>query len=326
MKLIKPSWEIFEQSSGLQGIYEAIERAGRTCYKSQAKYRYRNPRTNEVYEPDFVGTWKVNDNRIGVTTTAEDFYNNEGIFIKESATAKGFVDRMVASEHYAMLEHGTVYLAIPHINDIEADSFFTTPFDNNPYSKVTKHNEIAYVSTNYRVIIENSLEEWLKYLCEPTEFHEKRITVRFISNMHFYKDLTRHRKMSYAIESTRYCNYSHDKFGNELTFILPIWINEEMSQKEAAQYVLFRAGLEHDEITYLGLIKEGWTAQQAAEVLPQATKADIVCTGFVSDWGYIFKLRTSIIADTGQPHPEVSRLMNPLYKEFISKCYIEPLI
>lgn len=282
MRLVKPSFEILEQGPGLQGMYEQIELAGRTCYKSKRP---------------------------------------------EGQTAKDFVDRMIASKHYAMLEHGTVYLKVPmsKVTNSNEESEWDI-LRNNPYTKTTCDSNFYYYSTNYRVIIEHRLEAVLKYLCEPTEFHEKRITVRFISNMHFYKDLTRHRKMSYAIESTRYCNYSHDKFGNELTFILPIWINEEMSQKEAAQYVLFRAGLEHDEITYLGLIKEGWTAQQAAEVLPQATKADIVCTGFVSDWGYIFKLRTSIIADTGQPHPEVSRLMNPLYKEFISKCYIEPLI
>ncbi len=105
-------------------------------------------------------------------------YKSEDKITEDSA--KGFVDRMVKSGHGAMLEHGTVYLAIPHINDIEADNAFNTPFDHNPYSKVTKYNKVAYVTTNYRVIIENKWEDWLKYLCEPTEFHEKRITVHFV--------------------------------------------------------------------------------------------------------------------------------------------------
>lgn len=141
MKLVKPSFEIIEQKPGLEGIYEQIELAGRTCYKSKVKYQYRNPHTNEVYAPDFVGTWKVNDNRIGVTTTAEDFYNKEGIFIKESTTAKDFVDRMIASCHNSMLEHGTVYLEIPtdsHSVGVyhHYGTIYTSQFEVNPYSKV----------------------------------------------------------------------------------------------------------------------------------------------------------------------------------------------
>lgn len=347
MKLIKPSWEILEQKPGLEDIYEQIELSGRTCYKSQAKYQYRNPLTNDVYEPDFVGTWKVSDDRIGITTTAEDFYNKEGIFIKESTTAKGFVDRMIKSQHYAMLEHGTVYLYSTY--DVSAiGSWYDSigrRYSENKYSVVNTDRKMdfrgIYVTTNLRVLVENGWLDDLKYLCKPTEFHEKRVTVRFVSNIHFYKDLTRHRSVSFAIESTRYCNYSRDKFDNQLTFISPVWtsleegtyadidstygytvqFNNTTLNLKKDEY-LFLKGLQSDEEVYLGLIECGWQPQQAAEKLPQATKAEIICTGFVSDWNWIFKLRSSE-ATTGKAHPELIRLMDPLKEEFIKRKYIQ---
>ena len=142
MKLIKPSFEVWEQSSGLEGIYKQIERAGRVCYKSEDKI-------------------------------TED-------------SAKSFVDRMIKSGHGAMLEHGTVYLRIPYgtMNDI-GDFFnesLVSKYIDNPYS-IVKDNQIDdywYVTSNYRVLIENNWLDDLKYICEPTEFHAKRITVHFV--------------------------------------------------------------------------------------------------------------------------------------------------
>lgn len=331
MKLVNPSYEILEQGSGLGGIYEAIERAGRTCYKSTRP---------------------------------------------EGQTAKDFVDRMIASQHHAMLEHGTVYLKVPvyNANCIDFPHGELDCITHSPYSKISYEpaqeleglmdwtgreisTECMYITTNYRVLVENDALCLLEYLCEPTEFHEKRVTVKFTSNIHFYKDLTRHRKMSFSIESTNYCNYSKGKFGNELTFIIPAWLNAEEGYYDIDHDVVDSNGnsceypypkdaravcfwyksnsndkpihldyieerdkflciLAMDEESYMSLIKLGWKARQAAEVLPQATKADIIVTGFISDWEHIFNLRTSIIAETGKPHPELSRLMDPLYNEF----------
>jgi thymidylate synthase (FAD) len=79
----------------------------------------------------------------------------------------------------------------------------------------------AYITTNARVIFENGWEDDLKYMCEPTEFHEKRITVKFTCSIGVCREILRHRRMSFLNESTRYCNYSKSKFGNELTYIIP---------------------------------------------------------------------------------------------------------
>ena len=245
-------------------------------------------------------------------------YKSEDKITEDSA--KEFVDRMIKSGHGAMLEHGTVYLTIP--------TFYTQDvgilkYELNPYSKVVCTDDNIYITTNYRTIIENNWNEHLKYITSPTEFHEKRITVRFIANIHFYKDLTRHRKMSYAIESTRFCNYTKDKFGGELTFIQPCWIKEEYvpgDYNRSEQFVMFTEMLENIESTYNFMINSGWQAQQAANILPQATKAEIIVTGFAKDWKYIFDLRA--IGTTGKPHPQMQELMIPLMKEFINRKYI----
>lgn len=159
MKLIKPSFEIREQPSGLEGVYKQIERVGRVCYKSEDKI-------------------------------TED-------------SAKGFVDRMVKSGHGAMLEHGTVYLDIPN----SAGDYNLVPFfASNPYSRVVikpmddrVHN---YITTNFRAIVENFAEEYipdiLQYLCEPTEFHEKRITVHFICDRGVSHEFVRHKLLCAA--------------------------------------------------------------------------------------------------------------------------------
>lgn len=236
-------------------------------------------------------------------------------------SAKPFVDKMIKSKHFAMLEHGTVYLTIPNKNI--SRSLLIYKYEINPYSKVVCTDDNIYITTNYRVIIENNWIDHLKYITSLTKFHEKRITVRFIANIHFYKDLTRHRKMSYAIESTRYCNYTKNKFGKELTFIQPCWIDEEYipgNYNRSDKFAMFTEMLENIESTYNFLVNNGWQAQQAANILPQATKAEIIVTGFVEDWKHIFDLRA--IGTTGKPHPQMQELMISLMKEFINRKYI----
>lgn len=203
MKLIKPYIEILDQKESLDGIYKMIECAGRTCYKSESNIT-----------PD---------------------------------SSKEFVDRMIKSGHYSMLEHGTVYLHICNGLWSEVEKYI-----NNKYSKVEYklyrtydpncfgEDFDAYITTNYRVLVENGWLADLKYLCEPTEYHKRRATVKFVSDRGIWNEFIRHRtlqrvddcgsflvdydaetKFSFAQESTRFCNYSAYRFDNELTFIIP---------------------------------------------------------------------------------------------------------
>lgn len=301
MKLIKPSFEILEQEPGLQGIYKQIELAGRTCYKSLDK----------------------------ITETS----------------AEGFVNRMIASKHYAMLEHGTVYLKVPisKVTNSNEESEWDILRDN-PYTKTTCDSNFYYYSTNYRVIIEHGLQGVLEYLCEPTEHHEKRVTVKFTTSNSIMREFTRHRSHSFAVESTRYCNYSKDKFNNEIQCVIPSWCKNMVNGNSYNWELVHDYNIRHteglseaearlimswcySEAHYLMLTNKGiLTAQQAREVLPLATKCDMVMTGFTSDWNHFFRLRTSIIAETGKPHPDASALADPLYKDFIARGYMESLV
>ena len=205
--------------------------------------------------------------------------------------------------------------------------------------KVKTDNKYAYVTLNYRHIVENGWLDDLKYLCEPTKYHEKRVTVRFTTSNGIMREFTRHRSHSFAVESTRYCNYNKDKFNNELTFIIPSWskilecsvkVDSLMSvddlkrvSKEAETNWI--QSLMSAEVNYLHMIEVGYKPQEAREVLPLATKCDMVMTGFVSDWNHFFDLRTSIIAETGKHHPDASALADPLYKEFINRNYLKEM-
>lgn len=218
----------------------------------------------------------------------------------------------------AMLEHGAVYLKIPIYYQEEWDQNNKGKFNkvaNSPYSKIIRDssNNFWYLSTNLRVIKENNAEFLLEYWSEPTEFHEKRITIKFIADIHFYKDITRHRLFSWAIESTRFCNYMKKKFKMSVSFMKPTWIREEDIPE-----------LEEDcrtiESIYFKWINKGYQAQHAAYFLPQGTKAEVIMTGFQSDYKNFFDLRAK--GTTGAPHPDVKALVEPVYKTFIERDYI----
>ena len=264
-------------------------------------------------------------------------------------SAKPFVDRMIKSGHGATLEFGTVYL----YTDYRYPNFgkMIDRYTNNKYSKCNYFPTFpsrAYISSNLRVLVENDWLDDLKYLCEPTEFHEKRITVHFVCDRGVSHEFVRHRVFSFAQESTRYCNYSKDKFGNELTFIIPEWCPEirEDSNKgwdPCSMYDKFYLQhLQMAEDTYFNLLKQWderipakryksgfrnnpWTPQQARAVLPNALKTELVMTGFVSDWKHFFRLR-SRIAETGKPHPQAQELADPLMDEFVKRGIMETLL
>lgn len=146
-------------------------------------------------EPSMSGINKI------IELAGRTCYKSEANITENSA--EEFVKRMVNSRHMAMLEHGTVYLKLPPvISSNEVPNSFN--FMYNPYSKVVVNGYDAdYVTTNYRVLIENNWTEFLKYLCEPTKFHERRITLKFITDRGASHELVRHRVFSFAQESTR---------------------------------------------------------------------------------------------------------------------------
>lgn len=232
-------------------------------------------------------------------------------------SAKEFVDRMITNGHTAMLEHGTVYLCIP-VEDWEEDAHeweFMFP-EGCPWVKVNSDSRYVYITTNFRHIIEGEvgIELMKTYWSAPTEYHEKRVTVRFTCDRGVSHELVRHRVFSFAQESTRYCNYSKDKFGNELTFITP----DKENWKGLYAYYQMLNCLDEIEGIYMGALKEGVAPQTARAILPNCLKTEVVMTGFLDDWQHFFELRCAPSA-----HPDMQVLANQLNEQFIQNKYIE---
>ena len=279
----------------------------------------------------------------GKTCWIGNCYKSEDKITEDSA--KAFVDRMIKSGHGAMLEHGTVYLCFPLKSDnycdiIEDENFIK--YNHNKYSKINTDENKLYVTTNYRVLGENGWLDDLQYICEPTEHHEKRITVKWTCGRDILAEFTRHRTFSFAAESTRYCNYSKNKFGNGLTFIIPSWVDDipnntvlngleetfnfvwsdltkqEVKLKVSEYTKTFLHTAINSELSYLNLIENGYKPQQARQVLPNALKTELVMTGFESDWKGFFKLRSPKYGATGV-HPDAAYLADKLYDKIKDK-------
>lgn len=310
MQIQNPTAKVLYQEPGLIGIYKQIERAGRTCYKSEDK----------------------------ITETS----------------AEQFVERMIASKHHAMLAHGTVYLQYVIDWNLDHDlltkqfhnispSCITAKYVQNPYTHTNvefskeENVECVYITTNYRVIVENGWFDDLHYLCEPTNHHERRYTVLFGTQVAISREFNRHSTHAIAESSTRYCNYSKDKFGNQITVNLPSWLNEEnhtlqeLASSNLSDLMRKAADCIEDggnslsslewwllsnlisEVSYMKLIQGGsWSAQQARTILPLDTHTDLVHTAFAKDWRHFFDLR--VAGTTGAPHPDAVCVARPLYE------------
>lgn len=302
MKLIESSVQIIEEKDP----YKMIELAGRTCYKSEDKI-------TENSAKEFVdrmiklghgamlehGTIYLNIPEQTYTETLEDEFG------KFNNPNNGIVDRYRKNKY-------------SKVNSVAADEELRKKYPKVRPFKLTHH----YITTNLRVIIENGWEKDLEWQCEPTEHHEKRITAKFICDRGVSHEFVRHRVFSFAQESQRYCNYNKDKFNNELTFIKPTWLDiptgdytywdgdwcdidnmkiqlpSDNGVADNFLWCLNNAGMQ-----YRLLINKGLKPQEARGVLPNATKTELVMTGFESDWEHFLSLRTSKNA-----HPDAQRL------------------
>ena len=307
MIIIKPSQQIIEPTGyTIDDIYKSIELAGRVSHKSEDK-------------------------------------------IKEGS-AKEFVGRMLNMKHLATCEFGTVYLYYKVDKPSTMIKEIIDFYKNNQYSKVKCINNYSntysecgmgrlydieyseyFITTNLRVCIENNRQEYLtNALCEPTEYHHKRYTVKYICDRGIANEIVRHRKFSFLQESTRYCLYSANKFNNELTFIKPCWTNisegdygDIFNPKEpditlAPNEYAFIDILRESEKYYIGLTNNGWKAEQARDILPLSLKTELYMCGFAEDWEKFFELRCASNA-----HPQAKELAIPLRDEFIKRGYIK---
>lgn len=296
MKLIKQSFEFINQTDfSLVGIKKHIERCARVSYKSEDKI------TDTSYEK--------------------------------------FVNMLESRGHDRPLEFGTVYLS--RTSQKEDNMEWLDKYAYNPWSKFSFGNgstringelrNTVYVTTNYRVIKEHHWEDDLQYLCEPTEYHYKRYTIHMILDRGVMDEFRTHVGLSHLAESTRYVNYSKKKFGSELTFIKPCWLDDEKLNlygpyhtviRDRSPESIFIANLNNVERDYLDLIKLGWTPQQARSVLPLSIKSELISCGFKDAWENFMRRRSPKYGDPGA-HPMAAEIADKLCEEFLKKGFID---
>ena len=285
MKLIKQSFEILEQKDfSLIGIKKFIERCGRVCYKSEDKI------TDDSYEK--------------------------------------FVNMLEKRDHARPLEFGTVHLKM-YISDFHKlrDTLCINNMWNDQWIKYHYAGNLTYVTTNYRyylAIIKVFPSAEKDFVPQDDELYPKRYTVHFITSRGIMDEFRTHVGLSHLAESTRYCNYSKDKFDNQITFIQPSWI---ILDKEIApinelcllsgQYdrenpnLRYLASLVDANYAYVLLLNKGWTPQQAREVLPLSIKSELISCGFEDAWSNFFYRRCAKDA-----HPMAREIAIPLQEKF----------
>lgn len=309
MKFIEPSVEYCPQETGIKGIWEQIARATRVSYQSQGREGER--------DKDFV-------KRV----------------ILKPALIKGNLDDLSTCTfdkdkmHGSCLEFGTVYLTIPSIVDLQDNTSVLDMVDflrYNPHSNTFFIDEYApiYITTNMRVIIEYDLWPILKYLEEPTKYHERRYTFVCNTDIGVTREANRHRTFSIVEQSTRYCAYDNGKFGGEITYIRPAWRNKEEADEinnipkdrqldclyeflrnidreyidECTGEDLYDFALLVTEMVYMQLRKRNVPAEKCRQVLNLSTKSQVVYCAYKSDWEHFCKLRADNYS--GKAHPNI---------------------
>lgn len=153
---------------------------------------------------------------------------------------------------------------------------------------------------SYKNLLKNCITRGHESILE----HEK-VTVRVYCDIGSYKDLTRHRFASFSVESTRYCSYNKDKYGNEITFINPVYIENKET------YDIWKETMSCIEKAYVAMRESGATVDMSREILPHSTAAEYTMTANIREWKHILSLRT-----IKHVHPSIRQVMIPLLKYF----------
>ena len=134
------------------------------------------------------------------------------------------------------------------------------------------------------------------------------VTVKFVVDRGISHELVRHRLASFAQESTRYCNYSKDEFGSEITFIIPDYL-----EYKSEGWNIWKESMKQAEDAYFKMLDFGLSPQQARAVLPNSLKTEVVMTANLREWRHFFKLRA--LGTTGKPHPQMLEVAVPLLED-----------
>lgn len=309
IKVVNQNVEVWKQNGyDLESIYDHVARCARVCYQS-------TPKNKDESSYDFLKRTILRGKDI------------EGITVED-----------IPKLHLSVFEHGTVHLRIPA--DIVFDYSFTKVVFNKTKIYTEKDGKVYYyITTNMRAIIENDYIFFSNYIDTDNShayMYPTRITLNLTTDIGCSRELNRHRCHSISEESTRYCRYTADKFGGNITIAKLPWINyspkkelvdtayengfyndneiydEKTHLIEARRTNRWNAidwflyGVQISNLIYNKCVQLGWTAQQAREILPLNTKTQLVHTAFVTDWDKFINLRCNEVS--GKVHPMMKEL------------------
>lgn len=302
MKLIKPSVNEWVCDNTLEDIWKHIAACTRVCYQSE-------PRGNGETDEEFVKRVVLRNHSF------EEIANSRDLQL---------------SLHLSTLEHGTCYFNANYWTNDNMDKLIESTYSNiakNTWSRrnLYKDKNGMYtwaITTNMRFLVENGLTNLLSSLVPPTEHHEIRRTFNIITSIGVSRELNRHRSHSICEESTRYNNYSKNKYGNELTCIIPEWLDIKPKTYDNLVLAKNKNNLDDESYSFIDtlLYIEGvyrhlanvnkTPAQKLRELLPLTLKTQVIHTAFESDWKEFIKLRSDAIS--GSVHPNMKVIANKI--------------
>ena len=315
MRIIKPNAEVMKHDCG---VYEFIEKVGRVCYKSEDKigegtaekfvnglvknqhygileheylYFYISDYNDMI---NFMSDYIVPD---GSSYNITKYLNISDFYVSGSVRAwKDFFDNLhriskvydIGYEIYAHMEL-KVNILYPDLFPL-FDKWDHTAWEGTEIELLSRDEFIDSVVNNY------AHPEKVFEICLPH-------TVRFITNRGVMAEITRHRDASFAVTSTRYVNYGHDKHGKEITVIEPSFF-----AYDDVDYKIWKIHCEDSERSYMALVDNGAKPEEARSVLPNSLMTEIILTATEKEWQHILNLRWH--GTTGRPHPEMEELMD----------------
>lgn len=272
--------------------------------------------TSDVRElhqgPGLKGAYKI------IEAAGRTCYKSENRMTDSSA--EKFVESLIANGHGAMLEHGTIYMKLNWWQIGKILKYYFAPY--------CESRRLLYVTTNYRVIVERKWQKDMRdHMCEPTERHAKRRTFKITCDIGVSREANRHRANSMAERSTRFCNYSKDRFNGEISVIMPDDLNPSLLETSAFTSTMMDLIYETNtpgtlpedywytanlvcERCYMKLLELGWKPQQARRILPLDTATELVHTAFEDDWKHFLDLRCAPNA-----HPDMVKIAKQIKKK-----------
>jgi thymidylate synthase (FAD) len=306
MKIVDASYEIIEEELSNLTIFERLERTGRVCYKSEGKI-------DEFSALPFCMKMIGNKHLATMEMAMVHLYVD---FEEMSPETEKAID-MVKQAKYLIVtdeqkEKGCVYIsgsirAFIELYRTDWKEDFQSMYEalNKAYPEFFPHREVDQAGdADVEILHQDNMP--YKHHC---------YAVRFIVNRAVTHEIVRHRPVTYLQESQRYCRYSDDKFGNEVTFINPkaFFVDDSVGY----DYSVWKQSCEYAEKMYFKLLQNGQSPQAARTVLPNSCKTEIIVYTNVLEWEHIFSLRTALAAE-----PSMREVMIPLHQEMVEKGYL----